>query len=81
MLTALSVGMAFCHLMEIPARLNYAPALWSRVTNIESDYVRLLDPVARALTVASSPDHEAHSDALGGLPAPAPGEAGCLPMP
>ena len=43
MLTALSVGMALCHLMEMPARLNYAPALWSRVTNIEGTY-RLFGP-------------------------------------
>jgi hypothetical protein len=43
MLTAFSMGMAFCHLMEMPARLNYAPALWSRVTNIEGTY-RLFGP-------------------------------------
>jgi hypothetical protein len=38
MLTALNVGMALCHLIEMPARLNYTPALWSRVTNIEGTY-------------------------------------------
>jgi hypothetical protein len=43
MLTALSAGMALCHLMEMPARRNYAPALWSRVTNIEGTY-RLFGP-------------------------------------
>jgi hypothetical protein len=43
MLTALSVGMALCHLMERPARRNYAPALWSRVTNVEGTY-RLFGP-------------------------------------
>lgn len=43
MLAALSAGMAFCHLMEMPARLKYAPALWSRVTNIEGTY-RLFGP-------------------------------------
>jgi Domain of unknown function (DUF1772) len=43
MLTALSVGMALCHLMELPARRNYAPALWSRVTNVEGTY-RLFGP-------------------------------------
>lgn len=43
MLTALSLGMAFGHLMEMPARRNYTPALWSRVTNIEGTY-RLFGP-------------------------------------
>jgi hypothetical protein len=43
MLTALSVGMALGHLMEMPARRDYAPALWSRVTNIEGTY-RLFGP-------------------------------------
>jgi hypothetical protein len=41
--TALSAGMALCHLMEMPARQNYAPAPWSRVTNIEGTY-RLFGP-------------------------------------
>ena len=43
MVSALSVGMALGHLMEMPARRNYAPALWSRVTNIEGTY-RLFGP-------------------------------------
>ncbi|QYJ17248.1 hypothetical protein Rxycam_03090 [Rubrobacter xylanophilus DSM 9941] len=43
MLSALSAGMAFCHLMEMPARLRYAPALWSRITNAEGTY-RLFGP-------------------------------------
>jgi hypothetical protein len=43
MLTALSMGMAFCHLMEMLPRLKYAPALWSWVTNIEGTY-RLFGP-------------------------------------
>jgi Domain of unknown function (DUF1772) len=47
MLTALSAGMAFCHMMEMPSRLKYAPALWSRVTNIEGTY-RLFGPAVGA---------------------------------
>jgi hypothetical protein len=38
MLTALSARMAFCHSMQMPPRLNYTPALWSRVRNIEGTY-------------------------------------------
>src|SRR5215212_1687848 len=49
MLTALSVGMALCHLMEMPARRNYAPALWSRVTNVEGTYRLFGPPVGAAI--------------------------------
>lgn len=42
-LTALSAGMAFCHVVEMPPKLNYAPALCSRVTKIEGTY-RLFGP-------------------------------------
>jgi len=49
MLTTLSVGMAFGHLMERPTRLNYAPALWSRVTNIEGTYRLFWPPVGASI--------------------------------
>ncbi len=49
MLTALSVGMALGHLMEMPARRDYAPALWSRVTNIEGTYRLFGPPVGAAI--------------------------------
>lgn len=38
LLVALCLGMAECHLLEMPVRLKYAPALWSQVTNIEGTY-------------------------------------------
>jgi len=38
LLLALCLGMAECHLLEMPVRLKYAPALWSQVTNIEGTY-------------------------------------------
>lgn len=45
---ALSMSMAVCHLLEMPVRLGYAPALWSRVTNIEGTY-RLFGPPVGAV--------------------------------
>lgn len=48
MLAALSAGMAFCHLLEMPARLSYSPELWTRVTVIEGTY-RLFGPPVGAL--------------------------------
>jgi hypothetical protein len=47
--TALSAGVALCHLMEMPARRNYAPALWSRVTNIEGTYWLFGPPVGASI--------------------------------
>lgn len=46
---ALSTGMAFCHLLEMPARLDYEPALWSLVTNVEGTYRWFGSPVGAAI--------------------------------
>lgn len=48
MFVSLSMGMAFCHLLEMPVRLGYEPALWSRVTNVENTY-RFFGPPIGAL--------------------------------
>lgn len=49
MLVALSMSMAFCHLLEMPIRLGYAPTLWSQVTNIEGTYQYFGPPVGAIL--------------------------------
>jgi cytochrome bd-type quinol oxidase subunit 2 len=49
MLVALSMGMALCHLLEMPVRLGYEPELWSRVTNVEVIYRLFGSPLGAAL--------------------------------
>jgi hypothetical protein len=53
MLAALSAGMAFCHLLEMPARLSYDPELWTRVTVLEGTYRLFGPPVGAALEVGA----------------------------
>ena len=48
-LVALSAGMAFCHLMESPARLDYDPALWVRVTVQEGTYDTFGPPLGASI--------------------------------
>jgi hypothetical protein len=38
MLVSLSMGMAFCHLLEMPVRLQYELALWAEVTTVQNTY-------------------------------------------
>lgn len=49
MLVSLSTGMAFCHLLEMPARLDYDWALWIRVTVLEGTYANFGPPVGATL--------------------------------
>ncbi|MGH7503773.1 MAG: DUF1772 domain-containing protein, partial [Longimicrobiales bacterium] len=38
LLVALSMGLSFCHLMEMPIRLRWEPVLWITVTNVQGLY-------------------------------------------
>ena len=38
LLAALSMALSFCHLMEMPVRLTWAPALWMATTNFGGLY-------------------------------------------
>jgi hypothetical protein len=38
LLTALSMGLSVCHLLEMPVRLNFDPELWVRVTVFEGAF-------------------------------------------
>ncbi|MEZ2128440.1 MULTISPECIES: DUF1772 domain-containing protein [unclassified Sinorhizobium] len=39
LLAALSLALSFCHLMEMPVRLGWQPALWMMVTNFGGLYL------------------------------------------
>ncbi len=49
LLVALSAGMAFCHLLEMPVRLGYPAELWIRVTVTEATYRYFGAPVGAAI--------------------------------
>lgn len=49
MFVALSMSMAFCHLLEMPVRLQYDPGLWSSVTNVAGTYRFFGPPVGAIL--------------------------------
>jgi hypothetical protein len=38
LLAALSMALSFCHLMEMPVRLSWGPALWMQTTNFGGLY-------------------------------------------
>ena len=38
LLAALSLGLSFCHLMEMPVRLRWEPELWMQTTNFGGLY-------------------------------------------
>lgn len=53
MFVALSMGMALCHLLEMPMRLGYDAGLWAHVTKVENTY-RYFGPPLGAIIEAGA---------------------------
>jgi hypothetical protein len=53
MLTALSMGLAFCHLLERPARLGWDGALWTTVTAAPGGLYRGFGTIGAVLEVGA----------------------------
>ena len=53
MFVSLSMGMAFCHLLELPVRMQYAPALWIDVTIVQNTYEFFGPPVGAIIEGAA----------------------------
>lgn len=49
MFVAASMGMALCHLLEMPVRLQYPPGLWIDVTVIQGTYRHFGPPIGAAI--------------------------------
>jgi hypothetical protein len=49
MFVALSMGLALCHLMEMPVRLSYEPELWISVTVVENTYRLFGTPIGAVI--------------------------------